>query len=335
VGHGVGMRVKLIQIDGSVPNLALMKLSHYYRERKGAEVVFTRSVKTDLFENYDLVLASAIFSTSRKLIDELKDYRPDAVIGGTAISEKPEDTIENFLGLVRDYKGRDYSLYPEFQYSIGMTHVGCHLNCGFCCVRNKEGVNRPTDNIARIYRGEPFPRRLILLDNDFQSRDNWQGICNEIIDGDFEVAFIQGINIRALTMEHAKYFKRIKFRDRNFGRKRFYCAWDNPKDKAKIERGLTILEEAGIKRSDVTPYFITNYYSKGLTLDVWDRFLSMAERGLRPYCMVWHKWELPPNDDLKIFQNWVNSHNAYVDPSRDGFDGYKKYRLREKAIVQL
>lgn len=48
------MKIKLIQIDGTVPNLALMKLSHYYKERKGAEVTFTRSVNTDMFENYDL-----------------------------------------------------------------------------------------------------------------------------------------------------------------------------------------------------------------------------------------------------------------------------------------
>lgn len=325
------MKIKLIQIDGELPNLALMKLAHYFRFRQGSEIFFSRSVGRSLFEpRYDRVFASAIFSTSFRKVETLKLNFPGAVIGGTGISAAPEETVENQLGIFRDYKFLDYSIYPDFAFSIGMTHLGCSSKCGFCVVPTKEGGNRPLANIAEIWRGDPFPKKLILLDNDFQSREGWQKICEEIIEGQFQVAFIQGINIRKITPEHGQYFKQMKFRDKNFQRKRFYCAWDNELDRKRIERGLEILEAAGIYRSAVTPYFLTNYKAKGLSEDVWQRFLVMAERGLRPYCMIYEKWKLPPRDDLKIFQNWVNTYHAYLNPTREGFAQYKEYYLRRQ-----
>lgn len=323
------MKVKLIQIDGfELPNMAVMKLAHYFRHKKGAEIHFSKSVRRDLFDpEFDAVFASAMFSTSWKKIEQLKTYYPQAVVGGTGVSVEPEDTIENYLGIFGDYKYLDYSIYPDFPFSIGMTQLGCSSKCGFCCVWRKEGGNRPLSNISEIYRGEPYEKKLILLDNDFQSREGWQQICEEIINGNFQVAFIQGINIRKITDEHGEYFKQIKFRDKSFKKKRFYCAWDNERDIKRIERGLNILEKAGYARSAVTPYFLTNYYSKGLTDDVWNRFLFMSQRGLRAYCMVFEKWKLPPRDDLKIFQNWINTHFAYQNPTRQGFSEYKEYYL--------
>lgn len=322
------MDVKLVQLDGEMPNLALMKLSHYFRVENGANVHFTRSVRRDMFEpEYDYVLASMIFTPTAKKAEMLRENYPNAVIGGTGVSESSEHTIENFLGIAPDYKHLDYSIYPEFDYSIGMTHLGCTSKCPFCCVWRKEGFNRPLSNIAEIYRGEPFPRKLILLDNDFQSRRGWQQICEEIISGDFEAAFIQGINIRKLTRHHVPYFRQIKFRDKNFRKKRFYCAWDDEKDRKQIERGLNFLSDAGISRSTVTPYFLCNYWQKGLTEDVWNRFLFMVELGLRPYAMIYNKWELPPRDELKIFQNWVNSHNCWAKPTKEGFEEYRVYYL--------
>ena len=117
----------------------------------------------------------------------------------------------------------------------------------------------------------------------------------------------------------------MKFRDKNFNKKRFYCAWDREDDQKQIERGLGLLAEAGISRTTITPYFICNYWSRGLSEDVWNRFLKMADWGLRPYVMIWNKWDLPPRDDLKVFQNWINTHNAYAKPTREGFEEYKEY----------
>ena len=68
----MGKSVKLVQIDGKLPNLALMRLSSYYKE-KGYQVDFTRSVNKDLFDKeYDYVFGSSIFQFSINRINRLK-----------------------------------------------------------------------------------------------------------------------------------------------------------------------------------------------------------------------------------------------------------------------
>lgn len=310
--------------------MALMKLSYHYK-MAGHEVFFESSVSRSIFEpQYDLVLASAIFSESEKKINKFKSEFPNAIIGGTWLPKEQHLTVEDFLKVPETFTKLDYSIYPEFKFSIGMTQIGCHKKCGFCVVPWKEGKNRPVANIKEIHRAY-MPKKLILIDNDFQSRNGWQQICEEIIDGGFEVAFIQGINMRALTDEHIDYFKQIKFRNRKFTNKRFYCAWDNEKDRAKIVNGIAILNKAGMKPYEISPYMLANYYHKGLSEDLWLRFLTMAELGLRPYCMIYEKWTLPPNDDLKIFQNWVNTMNCYNSPTKIGFSEYKNWYLNRSV----
>ena len=46
--------------------------------------------------------------------------------------------------------------------------------------------------------------------------------------------------------------------------------------------------------------------------------------------MIYEKWTLPPRDDLKIFQNFVNTFHAYRNPTRAGFAEYKEFYLNPK-----
>lgn len=58
--------VRLTQLDGALPNLALMKLSHWHRS-KGDHVHLTRQIYPTLLEpEYDLVYGSSIFQFSAK-----------------------------------------------------------------------------------------------------------------------------------------------------------------------------------------------------------------------------------------------------------------------------
>ena len=59
-------RIKLIHIDGKLPNLALMKISAWYKQF-GYEVNFSYKVDRDMFEpEYESVFASSIFKFSKK-----------------------------------------------------------------------------------------------------------------------------------------------------------------------------------------------------------------------------------------------------------------------------
>ena len=119
------MKVKLVDVDSRIPNLALMKLSRYHKDQ-GDKVGFR-------IDNPDKVYVSAVFSKSSD-ITIMEDFgEVEVVKGGSGISLDKELPNE-----VEDMKP-DYSLYPDCNYSLGFTTRGCDRNCGFCIVHQKEG----------------------------------------------------------------------------------------------------------------------------------------------------------------------------------------------------
>ena len=72
------MNVRLTQIDGALPNLALMKLSHWHRA-KGDHVHLTRHIQPTLFEpEYDVVYGSSIFDFSEERRRAFRQQWPQA-----------------------------------------------------------------------------------------------------------------------------------------------------------------------------------------------------------------------------------------------------------------
>lgn len=166
------MRVRLTQIDGKLPNLALMKLASWHKAR-GDDVHFTKRIDHEnggpLFERWDRVYGSAIFSRSADRIAEFKRNFPEAILGGTYDITK-NHTVEELIG--EQHEHYDYSIYDKIEFkidhgigrkptirsgfddSIGFTQRGCRLNCGFCVVPKKEGKPRSVNTIRDIWRGE-------------------------------------------------------------------------------------------------------------------------------------------------------------------------------------
>jgi hypothetical protein len=74
------MHVLLIQVDGKLPNLALMKLAHWHRSQ-GHRVTLIRRRRRDLFDPaYDTVYASAIFSDSNKFFPQIRSDWPTFLV---------------------------------------------------------------------------------------------------------------------------------------------------------------------------------------------------------------------------------------------------------------
>lgn len=291
-----GKRVRLTHLDGKLPNLALMHLSGWFKAR-GAEVSFSKSVSPELFEgHYDLVLGSSIFAWSSNARNQFRANFPNAIIGGTGTEDATE--VEEFLG---GESAPDYSIYPNFKQSIGFTQRGCRLNCSFCVVPRKEGRVRDASSIYNLWRGEPYPKQIILLDNDFFGQPSWRQKCDEILEGDFRVCFNQGINVRLIHKEGAEMLARLKYRDDQFTRKRIYTAWDNRKDEEVFLRGIRVLTDAGIKPSHIMVYFLCGYWPGETWDDIFHRFNVMLGLGVMPYPMVYDN----SNRKLKEFQRWV------------------------------
>lgn len=332
--------VRLTQIDGKLPNLALMKLAAHYR-REGAEVVFTKKVDRGLFEpNYGHVYGSAIFSFSADRVARFREQFPGAVVGGTYDITNPQ-TVEDHLG-IEPNEDADYSIYPGFTGSIGFSQRGCRLKCGFCVVPKKEGKPRSVNTIASIWRGEPWPRHLHLLDNDFfgQPREQWESRIGEIIDGKFKVCLNQGINIRMIDDDAARALASIPYSDDSFKVRRLYTAWDNIGDEERFFRGVDMLESHGIPPRNLLVYMLVGYDKRETWERIFYRFNKMVAREIRPYPMVYgdRTRTLPlggcnlriGHRTLSEFQRWV-IRKAYNFIPFESYDVSAKGRGADKT----
>lgn len=290
------MNIRLTQIDGALPNVALMKLAAYYRLR-GDYVELTYRIDMDIFEpEWDLVYASCIFSFSKDRLDHFKRQFPNAIIGGTGSGRS--ETIESIVGSFNQY---DYADYPDINYSIGFLQRGCRLKCKFCVVPSKEGKPQSIQSVYNLWRGDPHPRKLHILDNDFFGNPDWKDRIHEIRDGKFKVCLSQGINVRLIDDESAAALASIEYRDTKFSRRRLYTAWDNLGDEKIFFKGVDMLDRAGIPPNHLMTYMLIGYDPKETWGKIFYRFDRMVDMGILPYPMVFNN----ARKDLKAFQRWV------------------------------
>jgi hypothetical protein len=309
------MHIRLTQIDGKLPNLALMKLAAYYRER-GDVIHFSKHIDRDMLEpSYDRVYGSAIFSFSAERVAAFLREFPDAIVGGT-YNILDNTTVEQMLGTDLSEQC-DYSIYPGFDGSIGFTQRGCRLKCGFCVVPKKEGKPRSVNTIASIWRGEPYPKHLHLLDNDFfgQPREQWEARIDEMRTGGFRVCLNQGINIRMIDEDSAAALASIKYYNDRFNERIVYTAWDNIGDEWRFFAGVRTLERHGIPPFHLRVYMLIGYDKRETWERVLYRFGKMVELQIRPYPMIYGNRDrtLPlggcnqriDRRTLAEFQRWV------------------------------
>jgi hypothetical protein len=291
-------KVRLTQLDGTLPNLALMKLSHYHKA-KGDEVHFYKAAIKDMFEpDYDIVYGSSIFTFSKDKRDRFLNSFPNAVVGGTGFNN--QTTVEHLIGSPV-YENYDYEIYPEFENSIGFSQRGCRLKCKFCVVGGKEGKNSHSNWIDEIWRGNPHPKNILLLDNDFFGQPDWEVKSKQIIEGKYKVCFSQGINIRLITDEVAETLPSIKYYAKDFKTRRLYTAWDNLGDEKIFLRGVDKLLKNDIPPAHITVYMLIGYKKNETMDDIMYRLKILNDLGCFPYPMVYNN----ENKELKKFQKWV------------------------------
>lgn len=292
-------KILLFQLDGKIPNIALMRISAHHKSL-GDLVELRRAgnlqaVERQFNDAYDQVYGSLIFERSRPLANRLLEIYPSAIIGGTGWDL--ETTLEKHNIKTKD---QDYSIYPHWQQSIGFSQRGCRLKCPFCVVPRKEGGIAEEQSIYDIWRGDPYPREIILLDNDFFGQVNWQRRIDEIKEGRFKVSFNQGINARFLTDETAAAIAGIDYRDDQMKTKRIYTAWDNRKDESRLFRGLEFLVKHGVKPDHIMVYMLIGYWPGESADDREYRRAKLREFGARPYPMPFVR-----TPEMLGFQRWV------------------------------
>lgn len=303
----------LVQLDGKLPNIALMRIAAHCRAQ-GIAVTLRRWTKSDQIQRElgfepAYVYASAIFDRSRPLVDKLRAQFPAAIVGGTGVAIT--ETLESHGIRTLD---QDYSIYPAYHASIGFSQRGCRLKCPFCVVPVKEGEIREEQSITALWRGDPWPRHINLLDNDFFGQPNWRERIAEIRHGGFRVSFSQGINARMIDDETAEAIASIDYYDDGFTRRRIYTAWDNRKDEARLFRGLNALVRYGVKPDQIMVYMLCGYWPGETHDDREYRRQRLRDFGCRPYPMPYERtpalvgfqrWVIGAYDKRVPWQDWV------------------------------
>jgi len=280
------VNIGLVQVDGRVPNLALMKCAGYHLDQ-GDTVEWFNGM---LFANqYDEIYVSKIFEQST--MPPLPDH---ATIGGTGI----DPTIALPAKIERHKPS--YELHPNWKCHIGFTMKGCRFNCSFCVVPRKEG--RPKDNalIDELLINPNGGNRLMLLDNDFFAGTAWRDHLERIIELKLKVCFAQGLNIRIITSEQAALLSRVDYRMTNFKDRMITFAWDKIDDEQLILDGIDRCELNGIPPKQMQFFVLIGYNTT--PAEDYHRVMMLAARGALPFVMPYDR----SNHYQRRFARWVN-----------------------------
>lgn len=242
-------KVGLIQVDGKMPNLALMKLASYHKEKGDQVTVIDIST-----HKFDMIYGSKIF------------------MGGSGYNIKAE-LPEGIEALVPDYD--KFNL----DHSIGFTSRGCIRNCGFCIVREKEGKFSDVD-MSWIKHS-----KALLLDNNFLASQKWKEKLQYFIDNNIKVSFNQGLDIRLINKSNAKMLSKVKYYDYKFKTRRIYFAFDDPKLEKIIVEKIKTLVSVGIKPYHLMFYVLVGYNTT--FKEDYRRFEVLDKLGAKPFIMLY------------------------------------------------
>lgn len=338
----MGAKIGLIDNDLVVrdkhnfPNLAIMKLSNYHKERgDSVELIgFDQINPNSLFPNdYDLVYVAKAFTDS---------FTPDYVfkldkakLGGTGFYfDKAEP-----LPIEIEHTMPDYSIYDKIlhtikkkdfyeDYSIGYTTRGCFRRCPFCVNKNSNKVELHSP-INEFYN--PDKKKLAMLD------DNVLGLPNRHLFKIFDrlggigkpFQYRQAMDIRLLTEERIKRLFELRY-DKNY-----YFAFDMWSERNKIVPKMKLWNEMYLKHKktersknrfiQTKMYLFTgldesNNYNEQFWLNdleiLFKRIELCFNYGIAPYVMRFET--VDKSTFRKVYQNvcqWTNHQSMIIGKS--------------------
>jgi len=269
------MRIGLIQLDGTMKNIALEKIKMYYSQQK-IPVSYITPIEARF---YDRVFCSSIFTHTDKSY-----INPDWSCGGTGfeIYSKLPPPIER--------------MKPKI--NIGFTTRGCIRKCPFCVVPEKEGKIKVTGDILDIWDGKS--KDVVLLDNNILAiPSHFEFIYHQLKQYKIRVDFNQGLDIRLLT---DKICCMLKF----LSHKEYHFAFDQMKDEKKVRQGIKLLKKHGINRSI---FYILVKYNTTFEEDLYRAELlkSLNQNAFIQRYNYNGNWERKYNE----LASWCGQHNFY------------------------
>lgn len=277
------MKVLLVQADGKLPNLALMKLSAHHKAL-GDQIGFNVSEP-------ELVYVSVILKRNKANMDGLRMLYPDAEVryGGPGydLRTKLPDEIE--------YLRPDYSLYPDMDYSMGFSTRGCIRHCHFCIVPEKEGELTRWQHPKEFHN--PAFKKVMLLDNNWLADKDWFMETSQwLIDRGISLSE-HGMDIRLLDSEIAQRLKEMRFYSP------MHFAYDSDKDEQAVLDGIALLKKAGINVRNGVEFYVYVDSPKQLESGI-NRCRQLKAWGTNPFVM--YNIDRPVTPEIRRLMRWAN-----------------------------
>lgn len=271
--------IGLFDVDSKIPNLALMKISAFYRS-KGYKTEFYSPL---FHENYSMIFASKIFKYS---------HFHDNFIRSGMIKGGPGFHIKKKLPEEIDHVYPDYSLY-NMDYAMGYITKGCIRKCEFCIIPSLEGNIYKFSDLDEFCREQ---KRVMLLDNNILAYKNHLEELRKLINSGKKIDFNQGLDIRLVNKKNAELLSKIP----KWTGLRLRFAFDDPNLKEIILKKLKILNNVGIKNGSIQFYVLIGFnttHQENLM-----RINFLKDRRIAVFVMPFNK--LDPYQ--KHFTRWVN-----------------------------
>ena len=281
------MRIGLIAVDGhgGFPNLALMRLSTWHKQR-GDGVEWWNG-----FTHYDRVYKSKVFTFTPDFDTVIN--ADEIVTGGTG--------YKDFGVLPPEVEAcpPDYGLYPSWKPAIGFLSRGCCNTCSWCIVPRKEGGIRPAATWEEIKRLDS--RQIILLDNNVLASDHGLEQIDRMGREKVWIDFNQGLDAWLITPETARMLARLHWI-------RFIrLACDTSEMLPVIRQAVSYLKEAGVSPS--------RFWAYALVRDVEEahrRVLALREMGVEPFAQPYRAYDGgEPSAEQMAFARWVNRKSLF------------------------
>lgn len=260
------MKVLLIDVDSTIPNLALMHLSAYHKAI-GDTVGFNVT-------DPDKIYASVVFKKNKHLTDGLHFYYPNAEID---IGGSGADVIKSLDNEINKMMP-DYSLYPNCDYDLGFTSRGCNRNCYFCIVPKKEGKFHINQHPSEFH--DPIHKKIVLMDNNILLSKEWFfEVTDWIIENNLKVDFNQGLDIRLVDWEIAKRIAELKPIDI------WHFAFDSMDYLNYVIDGIDLLKKANVDVRNRTNWYVYLHNDDSFS-DALQRCNILRSYNALPYLMV-------------------------------------------------
>lgn len=297
-------KVLLIDVDSTIPNLALMHISAW-KKQLGYEVGFS-------IEDPDEVYASIVFNKNRHLADGLQFLYPNAIIDRGGAGYDLHKKLPEFVDKLKP----DYSLY-DMDYDLGFTSRGCCRNCYFCIVPKKEGEWRINQHPSEFH--EEGHKKIVLMDNNILYSKEWfMTVTDWILENDMKVDFNQGLDIRLVDPEIASRIKELK----PISHWRF--AFDSLSYKDELIRGVNYLKEAGINVRSRAMFYVYLHDDVNF-MSALERCRILRELNCLPYIMV--NREVERTKRMTDLKRWTRP-QIFFQTDFNGYDSKVRYNKR-------